>query len=60
MKYCPELIYNYGETNLSDNLGKKKYLMKRGTKYPEWVMNNSKACTSLMFFGSASGELLPP
>ena len=29
--------------------------MKREIKYPEWVMNN--ACTSLMFCGSASGEL---
>ena len=34
--------------------------MKRGTKYPELVMNNSKACTSLTFCSSDSGELLPP
>ena len=56
----PELIYNYHETNVSNNLGKKKYLMKRRTKYLEQAMNNSQACTSLMFCGSASGKLLPP
>ncbi len=55
----PDCIYNYDETNLSDDPGRKKCLMKRGTKYPERVMNNSKACTSIMFCGSASGELLP-
>ena len=56
---APESIYNYDETNLSDDPGRKKCLMKRGTKYPERVMNNSKSSTSLMFCGSATGELLP-
>ena len=28
----PQLIYNYVKTNLSDDPGKKKCLMKRGTK----------------------------
>ena len=54
-----DCIYNYDETNLSDDPGRKKCLMKRGTKYPERIMNNSKACTSIMFCGSATGEVLP-
>ena len=33
--------------------------MKRSTKYPERIINNSKACTSLTFCGSATGQLLP-
>ena len=34
--------------------------MKRGTKYPEQVMNHSKSTTSLMFTSSTDGTLLPP
>ena len=52
-------IYNYDETNLSDDPGRKKCLMKRGTKYPERIMNHSKASTSIMFCGNAAGEMLP-
>ena len=52
----PDCIFNY-ETNLSDDPGRKKCLVKRGTKYPERIINNSKACTSLMFCGSATGQL---
>ena len=55
----PDCIFNYDETNLSDDPGRKKCLMKRGTKYPERILNHSKACTSLMFCGSAAGQLLP-
>ncbi|XP_046960613.1 uncharacterized protein LOC124530475 [Vanessa cardui] len=56
----PTHILNYDETNLSDDPGRKKVLMKRGTKYPERVMNHSKASTSLMIAGTAAGKLLPP
>ena len=56
----PEAILNYDETNLSDDPGRKKALCKRGMKYPERVMNSSKSSTSIMFCGTASGELLPP
>ena len=28
-------IWNYDETNLRDDPGARKYVMKRGTKYPE-------------------------
>ena len=52
-------IINYDETNLSDDPGTKKCIFKRGVKYPERVINFSKGNISLLFSGSASGELLP-
>ena len=51
-------ILNYDETNLSDDPGKKKVIIKHGSKYPERVMNVSKSATSLMFAASADGTLL--
>lgn len=56
----PERIFNYDETNLSDDPGAKRCIFKRGVKYPERVRDSSKACTSLMFCGSATGQMLPP
>ncbi|CAH2004705.1 unnamed protein product [Acanthoscelides obtectus] len=56
----PHLIYNYDETNLVDDPGKKKVLTKRGTKYPEAIKNSTKAAFSLMMCGNAAGQLLPP
>lgn len=56
----PERIFNYDETNLSDDPGVKRCIFKRGVKYPERVRDSSKACTSLMFCGSAAGQMLPP
>jgi len=53
-------IWNYDETNLSDEPGQKKVLMKRGSKYPERIINSTKSSTSLMFCGNAAGELLAP
>ena len=32
--------------------------MKRGTKYPERIINSSKSSTSLLFAGTATGGLL--
>ena len=58
-KLPPNCIYNYDETNLSDDPGRKKALMKRGTKYPERIINSTKSSTSIMVCGSAAGELLP-
>jgi len=55
----PQNIINYDETNLSDDPGRKKVVVKRGTKYPERIMNSSKSSTSLMLAGTAAGELLP-
>jgi len=56
----PENIYNYDETNLTDDPLNKRVVIKRGTKYPERVMNSSKSSTSVMFCGTAAGELLAP
>ena len=43
-----------------DDPGNKKVLTKRGSKYPERVLNTSKSSISLMYCGTASGSLLPP
>ncbi|CAH2103358.1 unnamed protein product [Euphydryas editha] len=53
-------IWNYDETNVTDDPGNKKVIVKRGSKYPELLRNSSKSSISLMFCGSADGELLPP
>ena len=34
--------------------------MKRGTKYPEKIMDSSKVAFSKMFTGNAEGHVLPP
>jgi hypothetical protein len=52
--------WNFDETNLTDDPGQKRVLTKRGTKYPERIMNSSKSAISLMFCGNADGEVLPP
>lgn len=56
----PSNIFNYDESNLSDDPGKKKCIYRRGVKYPEKIMNHSKSCTTVMICGSADGTLLPP
>ncbi|GFS10456.1 hypothetical protein ElyMa_003061200 [Elysia marginata] len=53
-------ILNYDETYLTDEPGMKKCLFRRGVKYSERVMNYSKGNISVMFAGSAEGEMLPP
>lgn len=56
----PSNIWNFDETNLTDDPGKKKVLVKKGSKYPELIRNASKTSISVMFSGNAAGELLPP
>lgn len=56
----PSNILNYDETNLSDDPGRKRCIFRRGTKYPERILNSTKAAISIMFAATASGELLPP
>ena len=53
-------IFNYDETNMRDDPGSKKCLFKKGTKYPEKVVNSSKQAYSVMFCGSAAGVMVPP
>lgn len=56
----PSNIFNFDETNVSDDPGSKKLVYRRGVKYPENVVNYSKSSTSIMMCGSADGTLLPP
>lgn len=53
-------IFNYDETNMSDDPGQKQGIYRRGVKYLENVMNFSKSSTEVMVCGSADGVLLPP
>lgn len=56
----PEAIFNYDESNLSDDLGKKKLIFHKGVKYPDNVINFSKSAVTLMLCVSANGDILPP
>lgn len=57
----PSQIWNYDETNLTDDPGKKKVICRRGSKYVEHFTNHSKVATSVMFCGNADGSVfLPP
>lgn len=56
----PEAIFNYDESNLSDDPGKKKLIYQRGVKYPDNVVNFTKSAVTIMLCVSASGDILPP
>ncbi|KAF2882421.1 hypothetical protein ILUMI_23740 [Ignelater luminosus] len=56
----PENIFNYDETNLVDDAGKKKVIAHRGTKHVDVIKNSTKAAVSVMFCGSVIGNILPP
>ena len=55
----PDRIFNYDETNLSNDSGVKKCIFKRGNKHPERIKNSSKTAISIMYCGSAVGQILP-
>ncbi|KAJ8952542.1 hypothetical protein NQ314_007511 [Rhamnusium bicolor] len=54
----PDLMINYDETNLTDDPGRLKCIVRRGFKIPERVLDTSKSSTSVMFSGTASEKLL--
>lgn len=56
----PDMLVNYDETNMTDNPGRKKVIVRRGTCHPERIVDSSKESTSVMFSGSADGKLLSP
>ena len=58
-KVPPSHIFNYDETNLSDDPGTKRCLYKRGVKYSDRVRDSSKLSTSIMFCGADDGTMLP-
>ena len=56
----PQNIFNFDETNVTDDPGKKWVLVRRrGRRRIESVKDHSKTAISLMWCGSATGELLP-
>lgn len=56
----PEHIVNYNETNITDDAGRKKILVRRGSRHPERIIDTTKSSTSVMFACAADGTLLPP
>ncbi|KAJ8943860.1 hypothetical protein NQ314_009630 [Rhamnusium bicolor] len=56
----PEAIFNYDESNLSDDPGKKKLIFHRGVKYPYNVINFTKSAVTIILCISANGDILPP
>lgn len=55
----PSSLINYDETNLSDDPGKRKVIVRRGKKHPENIIDFAKSSTSLMLACSGNGDLLP-
>lgn len=53
-------LFNYDETNFTEDPGSKKAFFRRGKKYCEKVRDHAKNSVSVMFCGSASGHMLPP
>lgn len=56
----PQNIFNYDETNVTDDPGAKKVIVRRGLRRVERVIDHSKQAFSVMFAGNAVGEYLPP
>lgn len=57
---APNAIVNYDESNLSDDPGRSKVLVRRGVKHPERCLDSSKMSTTIVVACTASGQLLPP
>ncbi len=56
----PNNVFNFDETNVSDNPGAKKAIFQKGVKYAEKIRDHTKSAISILFCGSATGKLLPP
>lgn len=56
----PNLMINYDETNITDDPGRKKIVVRRGCRHPERIIDHSKSSTSVMFTAVGDGTLLPP
>jgi len=52
-------IYNFDETNVTDDPGAKTVVCRRGMKRIERKIQHSKTCISIMYCGSAAGIFLP-
>jgi len=53
-------IYNYDETNVTDDPGAKTVVCRCGLKRIERKIQHSKSAISIMYCGSAAGVFLPP
>ena len=53
-------IFNYDETNITDDPGAKHVIVRRERKRAERKTQHSKSLISVMFAGSTAGEFLPP
>ena len=53
-------IYNFDETNFTDDPTRKKCIVRRGVNRLERLTDYSKQAFSVMFCGSAAGVYLPP
>lgn len=56
----PENIINYDESNLTDDPGKQRVIVRRGVKHARRKIDFSKSSTSIMFCVAANGTALPP
>ncbi len=56
----PTNIINYDETNLTDDIGRKRCVFKRSCRYPNRVAPSTKTGFSVMFAGAADGTVYPP
>ncbi|KAG5899093.1 hypothetical protein JTB14_021596 [Gonioctena quinquepunctata] len=56
----PANISNYDETNMTDDPGSQKIVVRRRAKHAPRILDSSKSSTSLMFAVLASGKLLTP
>lgn len=53
-------VYNYDETNITDDPGSKKVLVPRGRKRVERIQEHSRTSISIMVCANANGCVLPP
>ena len=56
----PTNVFNFDETNFTDDPSRKKCVVRRGLRRVERKSVHSKQAFSVMFCGSASGFYLPP
>ena len=56
----PGNIYNYDETNFTDDPNMSQCICRPGRRRHERIMEHSKMAFSVMFCGNAAGEHLPP
>ena len=61
VKDIPALnIFNYNETNITDDPGAKLVITRQGRNRVEIIMHHSKSSISVMFAGRVDGHYLPP